>query len=83
MAFEFNFKEAYGKDFDKMSPDERMMALMGKVYFMERHLAQLNSKTRCIPRLQRLSWGISIALGSLVAWLSWLSLQFINHITMR
>ena len=76
MPFDFDFKEAYGKEFDEMSQNEKDMAVMSQLYYMRKGMDSLNGKIKPIPRLEKMVWAGTVTIPGLIAWLIWLTKAF-------
>ncbi len=52
--FSFDFKQVFGKEFDDMSSDERQMAMMSQLYFLNQELMAFKKNVTksidCLPR---------------------------------
>ena len=66
----FNFKEAYGKEFDEMSQDEKMMAIMSQLYYLNKCVGKMKWTERA-----------AYLVAFIVPWLAFISVQFFLHVT--
>jgi len=72
-GFDFDFKDAYGHEFDEMNRKEKDMAIMSQLYYLRREVGVINGKTRPVPRLEKLTWAGAAIIPALIAWLAWLT----------
>ena len=76
MPFDFDFKEAYGKEFDEMSQGEKEQAIMSQLYYMRKGMDTLNGKTKLVPKLEKIAWAGVITIPGIIGWLIWLTKAF-------
>jgi hypothetical protein len=65
-GFDFDFEEAYGKPFNKMTRQEKDMAMMNQLYYVRKRIDSLKW-------LERLGWIGAVAIPVIVGWLGWLT----------
>jgi len=68
-GFDFDFKEAYGMEFDEMSRREKDMAIMNQLYYLRRRIDSLKW-------LERIGWIGAVAVPAFGGWLAWLTKGF-------
>jgi hypothetical protein len=64
-GFDFNFKEAYGKEFEKMSRKEKDQAILTQLYY-------LRQGTKSIPWLNKLAWVAVAVIPTMMGLIVWL-----------
>jgi len=75
-GFDFDFKEAYGHEFDDMSRREKDMAIMSQLYYLRKDTALVNSKTKPVRRLEILTYAHSAFIAAQVGLLTWIYQNF-------
>ena len=73
------FRDIYGKELKDMDAGEKEMAMFAYLERIDNHLETLNSKTKSIPRIDKLTWAGTIIIPALVAWLSWLTKSLLGR----
>ena len=75
-GFDFDFKDAYGYEFDEMNRREKDMAIMSQLYYLRKDMASINGKTKHIRRLEIFTYAHSVFIAALATAFAWIYQTF-------
>lgn len=65
-GIDFDFEAAYGKPFEKMTRNERDMAMLNQLYYLRRRIDSFKW-------LERIGWLATVTIPVLAGWMAWMS----------
>lgn len=67
------WEDEFGKSPDEMNEEEYRMAVLSTLYQMKKDFRELDKRTQCIPRHDRLIWAGCVLVPTLFGLFAWLA----------